>query len=112
VAKRICEEEKGGMSKQFPLCEYSENNEYFCLNCPYPTCAFDIEDQWRALLAKRKREEEQRRRTEEEKKVIDELLEVKWVQYRKYHPRGMGEKQYKANQRTALEYKMKRIDTG
>lgn len=103
------------MSKQFPLCEYTEENEYSCLECRLPYCIHDVEDRWRAVLAKQKREEEEKRRTEEESKIIEELLEMKWIQYKKYHPNGMREFQYKTRQRSTLENRMKksrRLDSG
>lgn len=90
------------MSKPFPLCEYSEENEFVCLECPYPTaCPFEILEKRQMLKEKKKRDEETER---EEKRIMEELLEAKWQAYHKYHPNGESESTYKAIQKSKLLY--------
>ena len=118
MAKGVRKEEKSksSVSTISSMCEYDEENEYCCLECKLPHCVHDIEDRWRAVLAKQKQEEERKRRSEEDKKVMEELLEMKWMQYKKYHPNGMGELQYKTRQRSNLKYQInyrkRKLDSG
>ena len=82
------------MSKQFPLCEYTEENELFCLSCPYSQCAKDLMDRQRELSTSNRKDKE-----EEEKKILDALLDVRWETYHKTHPNGMCEESFKTIER-------------
>lgn len=88
---------------QFPLCKVDED-EYFCLKCEYTTCVLELLDKKRALIIKRQKEYDRKIQEAEEEKNREELLEIRWQTYHKYHPKGMSKETYKASQRAKDAY--------
>ena len=93
------------MSQMFPLCNYTEDNPFVCLSCPYPIkCPYELLDERKEIMLKKQKQKEHERLKEEERKINEELLNIRWEQYKRFHPHGLSEEAYKASQRAKDAY--------